>query len=275
MISFGIKTSQPGASYQELLQIWTAAERCGFTSAWIYDHLTALGDQTQPTLEAWTLLAALAARTERIRLGVLVTDNALRHPAMLAREAVTVDQISDGRLEFGIGAGNPRSEIDYRSYGITSSPIGERISKLDEACKVFKALWTEESVTFSGSYYQLQDARPAIWPVQKPHPPLWIGGSGDRVLRITARHADGWNFTGPIERFAERSGYLRSQLARYGRNPDDMQMSAQFFLRGKSAEQVREEVATYAEAGATTLMAIIDSPYTVAAVEAAAEILMD
>jgi probable F420-dependent oxidoreductase len=274
MVSFGLKTSQPGATFAELLEIWTAAERCGFTSAWIYDHLTALGDQSQPTLEAWTLLAALAARTERIRIGVLVTDNALRHPAMLAREAVTVDQISGGRLEFGIGAGNPRSEIDYRSYGITASPIGERISKLDEACQVLKMLWTEESASFSGRFYQLRDAKPAIWPVQKPHPPLWIGGSGDRVLRITARYADGWNFTGPIERFCERADYLRSQLSRYGRDAGDMQMSAQFFLRGKSEQQIKDEVAAYVEAGATTLMAIIETPYTVDAVERAASVLM-
>ncbi len=152
MVSFGLKTSQPGASFEQLLEIWSAAERCGFTSAWIYDHLTALGDQTQPTLEAWTLLSALVARTDKIRVGVLVTDNALRHPAMLAREAVTVDQISGGRLEFGIGAGNPRSEIDYRGYGITASPIGERISKLDEACQIYKALWTQKAVSFDGRY---------------------------------------------------------------------------------------------------------------------------
>lgn len=273
-MNFGIKTAQPGASFEDLVEIWTAAERCGFASAWIYDHLTALGDQTRPTLEAWTLLAALAAQTARIRIGVLVTDNVLRHPAMLAREAVTVDQISRGRLEFGLGAGNPRSEIDYQSYGITDSAIGERISKLDEACQVITSLWTSESASFAGQYYQLHDAKPAIWPVQKPHPPLWIGGSGDRVLRITARHANGWNFTGPIERFADRADYLRSQLIRYGRKPDEVQMSAQFFLRDKSAQQVREEVATYAETGATALMAIIDTPFTVAAVERAAEMLM-
>jgi len=274
MVSFGLKTSQPGTTFQKLLEIWTAAERCGFASAWIYDHLTALGDQTQPTLEAWTLLAALAARTERIRVGVLVTDNALRHPAMLAREAVTVDQISGGRLEFGIGAGNPRSEIDYRSYGITSSPIGERISKLDEACQIFKALWTQETVSFSGRFYNLDEARPAIWPVQKPHPPIWIGGSGDRVLRITARYADGWNFTGPLDRFTERADYLRSQMARYDRSPDQMQMSAQFFLRDKSDDQIRDDVQQFVEAGATSLMAIIETPYTVAAVEHAANVLI-
>ncbi len=274
MVSFGLKTSQPGTSFSELLEIWIAAESCGFESAWIYDHLTALGDPTQPTLEAWTLLSALAARSERIRIGVLVTDNALRHPAMLAREAVTVDRISGGRLDFGIGAGNPRSEVDYQSYGITTSPIGERISKLDEACQVCKALWTEDSVTFDGQFYQLRDAKPAIYPVQQPHPPIWVGGSGDRVLRITARHADGWNYTGPIERFADRANYLRSQLKRYGRDSETFPMSAQFFLRGKSTQAVRDEVDRFVEAGATHLMAIIESPYTVAAVEEAARVLM-
>ena len=274
MINLGIKTAQPGTSFGELLEIWAAADACGFESAWIYDHLTALGDQTQPTMEAWTLLAALAARTERIRIGVLVTDIALRHPAMLAREAVTVDRISGGRLEFGIGAGNPRSEIDYRSYGITESPIGERISKLDEACQILKALWTQESVTFEGRFYQLHEAKPFIGPVQQPHPPLWIGGSGDRVLRITARYADGWNYTGPLDRFAERADYLRSQLDRYGRDRRTFKMSAQFFLRGKSDREIREDVARYVEGGATTLMAIIETPYTVSAVEEAARILM-
>ena len=274
MVNFGLKTSQPGASFEQLLEIWSAAERCGFVSAWIYDHLTALGDQTQPTLEAWTLLAALAARTERIRVGVLVTDNALRHPAMLAREAVTVDQISGGRLEFGVGAGNPRSEIDYQSYGITTSSIGERISKLDEACQIFKSLWTQETVSFSGRFYNLDQAKPSIWPVQKPNPPIWIGGSGDRLLRITARNADGWNFTGPLERFKERADYLRSQLTRYGRSHDEMQMSAQFFLRDKSDDQIRDEVKQYVEAGATTLMAVIETPYTVEAVQRAANVLI-
>jgi probable F420-dependent oxidoreductase len=273
MTTFGIKTAQPGATFEELAEIWSAAEQSGFRSAWIYDHLTALGDATEPSLEAWTLLSALAVRTKTIRLGVLVTDNALRHPAVLAREAVTVDQVSGGRLEFGIGAGNPRSEIDYRSYGITASLIGERISKLDEACQVIKALWTEESVTFAGRYYQLEDARPAIRPTQQPHPPIWIGGSGDRILRIVARHADGWNFTGSLEKFAERASYLRTAMERYGRYSGEIEFSVQFFVSGKSPDQIRAEVERYAEAGATTILAIIETPYSVAAVENAARAL--
>ena len=273
-MEFGLKTAQPGASYRELAEAWRAAERGGFTSAWIYDHLTALGDQTRPTLEAWTLLAALATQTSTLRIGVLVTDNSLRHPALLAREAVTVDHISDGRLEVGLGAGNPRSEIDYRSYGLHEQPIGERIGRLGEACRVLRALWTREAVDFSGHYYHLSDARPAIWPLQRPHPPLWIGGSGDRVLRITARYADGWNFTGPLDRFSDAVGKLRAALAEAGRDPAALRVSAQFFLGDKTLATIRDEVSRYEEAGADLLMAIIEPPYSPDAVERAAAVLL-
>lgn len=270
MATFGIKTAQPGATFDELLAFWTAAEQIGFQSAWLHDHLTALPDQSLPSFEAWTLLSALAARTSRIRVGVLVTDNSLRHPGMLAREAVTVDHISRGRLEFAIGAGNPNSIIDYQGYGITTSSTGERISKLDEALHIIKALWTQQSVTFRGRFYRLEEARPAIWPVQRPHPPIWIGGSGNRVLRLTARHADAWNFTGPRERFAERATYLKESLERAGRDPAGFPISAQFEVEGKSVAQLRAEVDAYLTAGATTLMAIYHAPYSVADLEPAA-----
>ena len=273
-MEFGLKTAQPGAGYRELVDAWQAAEHAGFTSAWIYDHLTALGDPTQPTLEAWTLLAALATQTSTLRIGVLVTDNSLRHPGLLAREAVTVDHISQGRLEVGLGAGNPRSEIDYRSYGLHDQPLGERIGRLGEACRVLRALWTEESVDFTGRYYHLTEARPAIWPVQHPHPPLWIGGSGDRVLRITARYADAWNYTGPLDRFPEAVGRLRAALADAGRDPATLRVSAQFFLGDKTLATIRDEVARYEEAGADLLMAIIERPYAPDAVERAAAVLL-
>lgn len=272
-MEFGLKTAQPGASYRELVEAWQAAERGGFTSAWIYDHLTALGDPTQPTLEAWTLLAALATQTTTLRIGVLVTDNSLRHPALLAREAVTVDQISEGRLDVGLGAGNPRSEIDYRAYGLHDQPLGERIGRLGEACRVLRALWTRESVDFDGRYYQLKDARAEIRPVQRPLP-LWIGGSGDRVLRITARYADGWNYTGPLDRFPDAVSRLRAALAAAGRDPAAVRVSAQFFLGDKSLGVIRDEVARYEEAGADLLMAIVERPFTPDSVERAAALLL-
>jgi alkanesulfonate monooxygenase SsuD/methylene tetrahydromethanopterin reductase-like flavin-dependent oxidoreductase (luciferase family) len=270
VVTFGIKTAQPGATFEELLAFWTAAEEIGFHAAWLHDHLTPLPDHSLPSLEAWTLLSALAARTTRIRLGVLVTDNSLRHPALLAREAVTVDRISHGRLEFAIGAGNPSSVIDYHGYGITTSSTGERISKLEEALNIFKALWTQESVTFQGRFYRLEAARPAIWPLQQPHPPIWIGGSGNRVLRLTARHADAWNFTGPREHFAERVTYLKEYMERIGRDSTGFPISAQFEVEGKTADQLRAEVEAYVTAGATTLMAIYHAPFDVADLEAAA-----
>lgn len=270
LVTFGIKTAQPGATFEELLAFWRTAEQIGFRSAWLHDHLTPLPDHSLPSLEAWTLLSALAARTSRIRVGVLVTDNSLRHPGMLAREAVTVDRISRGRLEFAIGAGNPRSIIDYQGYGITTSSTGERISKLEESLQIFKALWTQESVTFQGRFYRLEEARPAIWPVQQPHPPIWIGGSGNRVLRLTARHADAWNFTGPRERFAERVIYLKEYMERIGRDPAGFPISAQFEVEGKSVDHLRAEVEAYVNAGATTLMAIYHAPFSVDDLEPAA-----
>jgi alkanesulfonate monooxygenase SsuD/methylene tetrahydromethanopterin reductase-like flavin-dependent oxidoreductase (luciferase family) len=263
MVPIGLKSAQPGASYQELAAAWKAAEEAGFVSGWIYDHLTALGDQTQPSLEAWTLLAALATQTSKLRLGVMVTDNSLRHPAMLARESVTVDQISGGRLEVGLGAGNPRSEIDYQMYGFQVGGIGERISRLAEACQVLKLLWTEEEASFSGKYYTLDHARPYIRPVQQPNPPLVIGGKGDRTLRIVARYADAWNYVGPFEGFPDAVARLRATCERVGRDLGTLRLTAQFPANEGSGEQLRETVQQYQEAGAQELMATISPPYTV------------
>ncbi|HET7036851.1 MAG TPA: LLM class flavin-dependent oxidoreductase [Thermomicrobiaceae bacterium] len=271
MLPIGIKTSQPGATFAELAAAWRAADECGFAAGWIYDHLTALGDPNAPTLECWTLLAALATQTRRLRLGVLVTDNALRHPAMLAREAVTVDQISGGRLEMGLGAGNPRSEPDYRAYGIPAGSLGERISRLGESCRVLKLLWTEEEASFSGRYYQLDHARPAIWPLQRPHPPITIGGKGDRVLRVTARYADRWNYIGPFEGFVEAVARLRATCEQVGRDIATLTLTAQISVDDQSPTQARETIARYQEAGAQMLIAGLPLPYTEARVTALAE----
>lgn len=268
MVPIGLKSAQPGATFQELATAWRAAEDAGFVSGWIYDHLTALGDPTLPSLEPWTLLAALATQTKTLRLGVMVTDNSLRHPAMLAREAVTVDQISGGRLEFGIGAGNPRSESDYQMYGFKVGGIGERISRLAEACQVFEMLWTQEEASFSGRYYTLDHARPYIFPVQQPHPPLLIGGKGDRTLRLTARYADAWNYVGPFEGFPDAVQRLRAACERVGRDVSTLRLTAQFPANEGSAEQLRETVRQYEEAGAQELMATISLPFTPEKVEA-------
>lgn len=274
MAEIGLKLAQPGASFDEMVGAFQAAEECGFAAAWLNDHLTALGTPDAPTMEAWTLLAALAARTRTLRIGVLVTDTSLRHPAMLAREAVTVDHISGGRLEVGLGAGSPLSETDYRAYGIHQQSIGERLGRLAEACQAMKLLWTQETASFSGRYLRLENARPAIWPLQQPHPPIWIGGSGDRTLRIAARHADAWNYLGPLDDFPEAVGRLHRAWEAVGRNPATLRISAQFFVEGKSPTQLREEVGRYESAGADTLMAIPYRPYSQATIRRLADILL-
>lgn len=156
--------------------------------------------------------------------------------------------------------------------GLTLSQPGAAFE--EEACRVLRLLWTEETASFAGRYYQLADARPAIRPVQRPHPPLWIGGSGDRTLRIAARYADGWSYTGPPELFAETVRRLRGACAQVGRDPATLRVSAQFFLRDRPAAAVRADAEAYMQAGADTLMAVLDRPYTEARIDAAARVLL-
>ena len=175
-LRFGIKTAQQNTSYEAILRVWTEADSIpSIEHAWAFDHFIPLGpDPTGPQLEGWTLLAALAARTERLRLGLMVTGNTYRYPAVLANMATTVDIISNGRLDFGIGAG--WNELEHQMYGIPLYTTGERIRRLGEACEVIKLLWTETVANFNGKYYQLKDARCEPKPVQKPYPPFVNGG---------------------------------------------------------------------------------------------------
>lgn len=171
-LRFGIKTAQRHATHEALLEVWQQADALPiFEHAWVNDHFMSLGDDTAaPFLEGWTLLAALAAGTRRLRVGVMVTDNTFRHPAVLAKMAATIDIISHGRLNFGIGAG--WSEQEHRAYGIPLPPPGERIRRLDEACELIRRLWTEPLVSFAGRYYQLSEAPCEPKPIQQPQPLL-------------------------------------------------------------------------------------------------------
>lgn len=162
------------------------------------------GDFTRPCLEGWTLLAAFAALTTRLRLGLTVTSNTYRHPAVLAKMAATVDIVSGGRLDFGIGAGI--HETEHTAYGIPLYTPGERIRRLGEACELVKRMWTEPAPSFAGHYYQIKDAYYEPKPVQQPYPPFVIGGSGDHLLRIVAQYASIWNFLGSeVETFQQRN----------------------------------------------------------------------
>lgn len=189
---FGLFMSQANKPWSQVLDEFLMAEDLGFDSAWLVDHLLDTdGPPGHPCLEAWTLLAAIAARTSRIRIGVLVTSNTFRHPAILAKEAVTVDHISGGRLILGMGTGWHGEE--HRRYGIEMPPAVERVDRLEEAVELVVRLMTEPRVTFEGRHYRTDDAVFEPRPVQQPRIPLLIAAHRPRMIRIAARWADQWD----------------------------------------------------------------------------------
>jgi alkanesulfonate monooxygenase SsuD/methylene tetrahydromethanopterin reductase-like flavin-dependent oxidoreductase (luciferase family) len=240
-ISFGVKTSQMGLSYEEILRTWREADGIpAFEHAWLWDHMVPLrGDIRGAALEAWTLLAALAAQTSRLRLGVMVTSNRLRSPTLLAKMAATVDVIAAGRLDFGIGAGGSRVAManpavrEFEAYGVPLVAPGEAVRDLAESLEVIRRMWTEvEPFDFAGQSIRLAGAVCEPKPVQKPHPPILIGGIGDRVLRIVAEHADIWNYPGPPDQeFRRRDEVLGEQCAAIGRDPAEIVRSMQLIVR--------------------------------------------
>ena len=187
-VRFGFFLSQANRTWQEMLDDFTLAEELGFDHAWLVDHLLDTdGPPEHPCHEAWTLLAALAARTSRIRLGVLVSSNTFRHPAVLLKEAVTVDHVSGGRLILGFGTG--WHEDEHRRYGIPLPPAAERVDRFEEALEVLDRLQAGGPVTFRGRFYTLDEAQLQPPPVQRPRIPLLIAAHRPRMLAIAARHA--------------------------------------------------------------------------------------
>jgi F420-dependent oxidoreductase-like protein len=208
-IRFGIQTGQQFASWEEIVRIWQRAEVLGYDTAWTYDHFVAvMMDPFDPCLEAWSCLAALAVHTRRIRIGALVTGNTYRHPAILAKIATTVDVISGGRLEFGIGAG--WYEPEHTMFGLHFGSARERCERLDEALTVIRALWHDAQAHVAGRHYQLQAAVAEPKPVQQPHPPITIAGAGEkRLLPVVARHADAWSSFGSPDVYRRKIEILR------------------------------------------------------------------
>jgi alkanesulfonate monooxygenase SsuD/methylene tetrahydromethanopterin reductase-like flavin-dependent oxidoreductase (luciferase family) len=244
-VTFGIKTSQANTTYEEILRIWREADAIpSFEHAWLWDHLVPLrGEVTGSALEAWTLLAALAAETDRLRLGIIVTNNRIRPPAVLAKMAATVDVISGGRLEFGIGAGGSAVSDpvglamvhrEFDAYGLAVVSPGEAISALGEACDIIERLWTEEEpFDFAGRHYQLTGAICEPKPVQRPRPPILIGAAGERsALRVVAEHADIWNCPTrvSVEEFRHKSAVLDEHCAAIGRDPAEIIRSVQVLV---------------------------------------------
>jgi F420-dependent oxidoreductase-like protein len=217
-VDFSIQTPQYQTDLAALVRVWRAAERLGFRSAWLMDHLyPILAAPEQPILEAWTTLTALGLQTERLRFGVLVSANTFRHPAVLARMAATLDQLSGGRLEVGLGAA--WCEEEHRENGVPFPPLGERLDRLDEACTVLRGLWTEPALDFAGRYHSLTRARSSPKPRQA-RLPLLLGGQGERrALRIVARHADRWNASGACAALQGKMAKLDEHCVRLGRDP--------------------------------------------------------
>ncbi len=260
------KTAPMHTDWPSIRDVWVEADNIDvFVGGWTFDHFTPIrGDATGPCLEGWMLLGSLAAITSRVRLGVMVTGNTYRHPAILANMAATADVISGGRLDLGIGAG--WHEPEHAAYGIELPPLKERFDRFDEAVEVIHLLLTEEVANFDGKHYQLTEARCEPKPIQKPHPPIVIGGGGEkRTLRTTARWADHWNFPGmsyDLDGFRHKSAVLESWCDQMGRPFDEIERSIQFGFG--DPDSLAERLAGANEAGADHAVVGLPGPHRVA-----------
>ena len=222
---FGVHTGPQNCSFDDLKRVWHLADRSGFHWISIWDHfypaMLVPGDAQGSCFEAVSVTTALAAETKNVRVGSLVYCMAYRHPAVLANAMVTVDHVSGGRMELGLGAG--WSQIEFDAYGIPFLPMKDRLDQLDEGAQIIRGLFTQESTTFHGKHYRVTDARCEPKPLQK-NPRLWIGGMGEkRLLRMVAKYAGGWNtpFIGP-ELFAQKNQVLTKWCEVEKREPADV-----------------------------------------------------
>ncbi|WP_051425887.1 LLM class F420-dependent oxidoreductase [Jiangella gansuensis] len=269
---YGLKLSQL-APLDEFRAVWRVADDAGFDHCWNMDHFATIGDDAAGDIfDAWTMLAAMAESTTRVRIGCMVTGNTYRHPGVLAKIATTVDHLSGGRLEFGLGAA--WAENEHTMLGLQFGTVGERLDRLEEACQLIRSLWTQPRTTFEGRHYQLHDAVAEPKPVQRPHPPVWIGGSGrKRTLRIAAQYADAWNATGvSAAEFADLSGVLDQHCADVGRDPATIRRTVQLRLPA-AADDLLSQVEEYARAGVDDIVLVTHPGTAEADASRAAELL--
>jgi F420-dependent oxidoreductase-like protein len=275
---FAFKTSPQNTTWADMLAVWRAADDIDvYDSGWTFDHFYPIfSDSTGPCLEGWTTLTALAQATARLRLGTMVTGIHYRHPAVLANMASALDIISGGRLEVGIGAG--WNEEESGAYGIELGSLRERFDRFEEACQVLISLLSNETTDFDGTYYQLTGARNEPKGPQRPHPPICIGGSGEkRTLPITARYAQHWNFVGGSpEQFAHKRAVLAQQCSLIGRDPAEITMSAQLRLGAdRPYGRVVDDAAAMSAEGVDLAVIYIDTPHDPAVLEPMAEAIRD
>lgn len=266
------KTAPQDTNWDDMLEVWRAADDIElFESGWLFDHFYPIfSDPTGPCLEGWVTLTALAQATKRLRLGTLVTGIHYRHPAVLANMAATLDIVSGGRLEIGIGAG--WNEEESGAYGISVGTPKERSDRFEEACEVIIGLLSDDTTSFRGTYYELTGARCNPKPVQRPHPPICIGGNGERrTLRTAARFAQHWNFVGgTVEEFAHKREVLHEHCANLGRDPEEILLSSHVRHEGDPAATAAA-AAALAEAGAGLAIVYLRPPHTPAVLEPLAE----
>ncbi len=267
--SYGILTAPMQVDYHDVLRVWLEADAIPeIEHAWLFDHLMPIGgDPSGPTYEGWTLLSALAAQTQRLRLGLLVTSNRFRPPAMLAKIAATVDIVSAGRLDFGIGAGSrpshPLARREYEAHGLPYHDFDHSVGSLAEACKVIRRLWIEaEPFDFHGTYLHLTGAFCNPKPIQRPHPPILIGGRSAPVLRVVAEHADLWNIPGgDIDDAVRRSALLDRYCADIGRDPASITRSIHLPVSYEQPGITRDAIGEAVDAGFGHIVLGLPAPY--------------
>jgi F420-dependent oxidoreductase-like protein len=247
-VKFGLDVSQHHMQWDEILARVKLAEDAGFDGAWVFDHFKPLyAEPTGPCFEGWTLLAGLAAATERIRLGPLVTGMTYRHPSILTTEIVTIDHISNGRVEAAVGAA--WFEGEHNELGIEFPPTRTRAERLEEGVQVMKLLMTEDGASFEGKHYRLDDASYNPKPVQQPHPPIWIGARGEQLmLPIVGRRADAWHAWGSVDDLQGKWRIVQEHAEKAGRNPSDIARATGLSL-SEPWDEVRARIEGVADAG--------------------------
>jgi F420-dependent oxidoreductase-like protein len=273
-LRFGFKTAQHQSTWEDILAVWQEADEIPVLEhGWLFDHLNPIDnpDGIGPCFDGWTMLTALAAHTKRLRLGLLTGCNTYRDPALHAQIAATADVISGGRIDFGDGAG--WNEFEHRSRNIELPTPGKRLRMLDEAVTIAKRLWTEDSVDFEGQYYQLHGARLEPKPVQKPHPPILIGGSGEQLtLKIVAKQADIWNYSGgDLDTFKHKVEVLKGHCESVGRDFDEIELSAQRKIDFDDLDASIADAQAFIDAGVTHMVFYLTPPYATGMVTALAE----
>lgn len=273
---FAFKTSPQDTTWPDLFAVWREADQIErFESGWLFDHFYPIfSDSTGPCLEGWTTLTALAQATTRLRLGTLVTGIPYRHPAVLANMAAALDIISEGRLELGVGAGWNVEEAS--AYGIPLGSPKELSDRFEEACEVLVGLLSQETTYFAGDHFTLTGARNEPKGPQRPHPPICIGGNGEkRTLKTAARFAQHWNFVGgsPVE-FARKRDVLHSHCADIGRDPGEILLSSHVWLDPSGDPgSVVDAIAALAEVGLDLAIIYLPPPHTPAVLAPLADAL--